>query len=160
MIQIIGYNCVAFSFKKNKTKPTFLPLTKPGTNPMMMMMMGHHNPTMMPPSQLQPGQMLMPPGQMPPMMMGVDMGFDGKMLRKSMARKTVDYHPSVVNYFEERVWKKDARDTRALQADPLYTSMMTLPQDMLDNPASCVMNKFIRAALNKDPRPVFCVCVS
>jgi polyadenylation factor subunit 2 len=31
---------------------------------------------------------------------------------------------------------------------------------MLDNPANCVTTKFIRAALNKDPRPVFCVCVS
>ena len=87
-------------------------------------------------------------------------GFDGKMLRKSMARKTVDYHPSVVNYLEDRIWKKDSRDTRSLQCDQLYSSSLTLSQDMIDNPVSCVMNKFIRAALNKDPRPVFCVCVS
>lgn len=109
----------------------------------------------------------MPPGMamgmgmgqsMPPGMMMGDIGFDGKMLRKSMARKTVDYHPSVVNYFEDRLWKKDTRDTRTLQADQLYASMLTLPQDMIDNPVSCVMNKFIRAALNKDPRPIFCVC--
>ena len=30
---------------------------------------------------------------------------------------------------------------------------------MIDNPVSCVTTKLIRAALNKDPRPVFCVCV-
>jgi hypothetical protein len=48
----------------------------------------------------------------------------------------------------------------ALQADPLYTQLLTLPQGILDNPANCVTTKFMRAALNKDPRPVFCVCVS
>jgi hypothetical protein len=34
------------------------------------------------------------------MMMQGDTGFDGKMLRKSMARKTVDYNPSIVRYLE------------------------------------------------------------
>ena len=40
-----------------------------------------------------------PPGQMM-MMPGPEVGFDGKMLRKTMARKTVDYNPSVVKYLE------------------------------------------------------------
>ncbi len=31
---------------------------------------------------------------------GMDVGFDGKMLRKAMARKTVDHHSSVVKYLE------------------------------------------------------------
>lgn len=105
----------------------------------------------------------MPQGQLTvqqqQMMMG-EVGFDGKMLRKTVARKTVDHNPSVVKYLEDRVWKKDLVDDRSLQADPLYTQMLTLPQQMNDNPASCVMTKFIRAALNKDPRPVFCVRVS
>ncbi len=94
------------------------------------------------------------------MMSGMDVGFDGKMLRKTVARKTVDYNSSVMKYLEDRVWKRDFRDDRSLQADPLYSQLLTLPQDMIDNPVSCVMTKFIRAALNKDPRPVFCVCVS
>lgn len=95
------------------------------------------------------------------MMLGIgEMGFDGKMLRKTVARKTVDHNPSVVKYLEDRVWKKDFTDDRSLQADSLYTQLLTLPHHMLDNPVSCVMTKFIRAALNKDPRPVFCVCVS
>jgi len=94
------------------------------------------------------------------MMSGMDAGFDGKMLRKTVARKTVDYNSSVMKYLEDRVWKRDFRDDRSLQADPLYSQLLTLPQDMIDNPVSCVMTKFIRAALNKDPRPVFCVCVS
>jgi hypothetical protein len=42
-----------------------------------------------------------PPGQM--MMPGPEVGFDGKMLRKTMARKTVDYNPSVVKYLEVRI---------------------------------------------------------
>ena len=60
---------------------------------------------------------------------------------------------------QDRIWKKHNRDDRSLQPDPLYTQLLTLPQDMIDNPVSCVTTKLIRAALNKDPRPVFCVCV-
>jgi polyadenylation factor subunit 2 len=60
---------------------------------------------------------------------------------------------------KNRVWQRDFRDSRAIQADVLYTQSLTLPQDMMDNPVNCIMTKFIRAALNKDPRPVFCVCV-
>ena len=33
-------------------------------------------------------------------MMQGDAGFDGKMLRKAMARKTVDYNTSAVKYLE------------------------------------------------------------
>ena len=99
------------------------------------------------------------PGQINPMMLNpTEIGFDGKMLRKTVARKTVDHNPSVVKYLEDRIWKKDCRDDRSLQSDVLYTQLLTLPQHSLDNPTSCVMTKFIRAALNKDPRPVFCVC--
>lgn len=49
----------------------------------------------MPGSGVQMGMQM----QMPMQMMG-EVGFDGKMLRKAMARKTVDYNPSVVNYLE------------------------------------------------------------
>ncbi len=49
---------------------------------------------------------------------------------------------------------------RALQLDALYGASLTLPDDMLDTQVSCVMSKFIRAALNKEPRAIFCVCVS
>lgn len=40
------------------------------------------------------GQMAVAPGEV---------GFDGKMLRKTMARKTVDYNPSVVKYLEVNI---------------------------------------------------------
>ena len=39
-------------------------------------------------------------GQPPPL--PGDAGFDGKMLRKAMARKTVDYNPSALKYLEVR----------------------------------------------------------
>jgi hypothetical protein len=51
------------------------------------------------PLNQQQQQMMMPP---PVTMMGGgnEIGFDGKMLRKSMARKTVDYNPSATLYLE------------------------------------------------------------
>jgi polyadenylation factor subunit 2 len=86
-----------------------------------------------------------------------EVGFDGKMLRKAMARKTVDFNASFTRHLENRIWQRDYRDAPALQADPLYAQQLPPPQGMLDNPISFIMTKFIRAALNKDPRPIFCV---
>ncbi len=86
-----------------------------------------------------------------------EVGFDGKMLRKAMARKTVDFNASFTRHLENRIWQRDYRDMHALQADPLYAQQLPPPQGMLDNPISFIMTKFIRAALNKDPRPIFCV---
>lgn len=34
-----------------------------------------------------------------------EIGFDGKMLRKAMARKTVDYNPSIIRYLEVRTYR-------------------------------------------------------
>jgi hypothetical protein len=47
-----------------------------------------------------PMNMAMPPPNLNNMMNPGEMGFDGKMLRKSVARKTVDYNPSIVKYLE------------------------------------------------------------
>lgn len=46
--------------------------------------------------------------------------FDGKRLRKAVARKTVDYNSSVVKMLESRVWQRNYRDQRAIQPDPAY----------------------------------------
>lgn len=70
-----------------------------------------------PPSVVATPNMMMPPPvaqqpqvsgtlQQQQMMLGMaigEMGFDGKMLRKTVARKTVDHNPSVVKYLEVRV---------------------------------------------------------
>jgi hypothetical protein len=34
------------------------------------------------------------------MLLPTEVGFDGKMLRKTIARRTIDYNPSVVRYLE------------------------------------------------------------
>ena len=48
--------------------------------------------------------------------------FDGKQLRKSVYRKTIDYNSSVVKYLQNRIWMRDNRDRRAIQPDNLYHS--------------------------------------
>lgn len=47
--------------------------------------------------------------------------FDGKrMVRKNMARKTVDYNSSVAKMLKARVYQRDYRDARALQPHVSY----------------------------------------
>jgi len=46
--------------------------------------------------------------------------FDGKRLRKAIARKTVDYNTSVVKMLESRVWQASSREKRLLQPDVGY----------------------------------------
>lgn len=46
--------------------------------------------------------------------------FDGKRLRKAIARKTVDYNTSIVRALESRLFIKDYRDRRAFQPDIGY----------------------------------------
>lgn len=46
--------------------------------------------------------------------------FDGKRLRKAIARKTVDYNSSVTKWLEQRIWQRDQRDRYALLPDVGY----------------------------------------
>lgn len=46
--------------------------------------------------------------------------FDGKRLRKAVARKTVDYNSSIVKMLESRLWQRDYRDNRVVQPDIAY----------------------------------------
>lgn len=48
-------------------------------------------------------QLRMPPP--PPQVGPGEVGFDGKMLRKATARKTVDYNSSVIRYLEVMIAK-------------------------------------------------------
>ena len=56
----------------------------------------------------------------PKMMPNIDSTFDGKRLRKAIARKTVDYNTSIVRALETRLFTKDFRDRRAFQPDYGY----------------------------------------
>ncbi|CAF1231236.1 unnamed protein product [Adineta steineri] len=87
-----------------------------------------------------------------------EIGFDGKMLRKAMARKTVDYNPSIIRYLENSIWQRNITDARSLQPDVLYIPNLVPPHNLLSNPVNCVMTKFIRPATNKVRCPIFCVC--
>lgn len=77
-------------------RPPMMRMPMQAAQAQMMMQAGVH--PQMPPNM--PVNMAMPPMGMPNMINTAEMGFDGKMLRKSVARKTVDYNPSVVKYLE------------------------------------------------------------
>ena len=55
--------------------------------------------------------------------------FDGKRLRKAVARKTVDYNSSIVKMLESRIWQRDSRDYRAIQPDVAYYTEVSFEND-------------------------------
>jgi len=81
--------------------------------------------------------------------------FDGKRPRKSVMRKTVDYNSSFMGMVERRIWQRDARDKRALQADVLHYPALLPPVDAPENPTNAVTTKFVKTATNKMRCPVF-----
>ncbi|XP_063240646.1 pre-mRNA 3' end processing protein WDR33 [Bacillus rossius redtenbacheri] len=86
-----------------------------------------------------------------------DAEFDGKRLRKSVMRKTVDYNSSVIKMLEGRVWQRDHRDRRALQPDVLYYPDLQPPHSYADNPINAVTTRFVKTATNKMRCPIFCM---
>ncbi|MPC27876.1 pre-mRNA 3' end processing protein WDR33 [Portunus trituberculatus] len=112
-----------------------------------------------------PGKPLPPPGGGPQPFQPLsfkpfktpDGEFDGKRLRKSVMRKTVDYNCSVTNMLESRVWQRDERDRPALQADVCYASEMLPPTAHPLNPINAVVTKFVRTSTNKAKCPIFCL---
>ncbi|XP_017773061.1 PREDICTED: pre-mRNA 3' end processing protein WDR33 isoform X2 [Nicrophorus vespilloides] len=83
--------------------------------------------------------------------------FDGKRLRKSVMRKTVDYNSSIIKALENRVWQRDFRDRRALQPDVMYYPDLMPPPSYPDNPINCVTTRFVKTATNKMRCPIFCM---
>ncbi|KAF2880187.1 hypothetical protein ILUMI_25988 [Ignelater luminosus] len=83
--------------------------------------------------------------------------FDGKRLRKSVMRKTVDYNSAIICALENRIWQRDCRDRRALQPDVMYYPDMMPPPSYPDNPINCVTTRFVKTATNKMRCPIFCM---
>ncbi|ENN76209.1 hypothetical protein YQE_07176, partial [Dendroctonus ponderosae] len=83
--------------------------------------------------------------------------FDGKRLRKSVMRKTVDYNSSVIKELETRIWQRDYRDRRAMQPDAMYYPDLMPPPSYPDNPINCVTTRFVKTATNKMRCPIFCM---
>ena len=107
-----------------------------------------------------PAPPLVPPrgfAQAPPVPVSGAPGddFDGKRLRKSVMRKTVDYNSSFMGMIERRVWQRDARDRRALQPDPMFAPDLLPPIAQHENPANAVVTKFVKTATNKMRCPIF-----
>uniref|UniRef100_A0A0A9XI50 Pre-mRNA 3' end processing protein WDR33 n=1 Tax=Lygus hesperus TaxID=30085 RepID=A0A0A9XI50_LYGHE len=86
-----------------------------------------------------------------------DPEFDGKRLRKSAMRKTVDYNASIIKMIESRVWQRDYRDHRALQPDAMYIPDLMPPSHYQDNPINSVTTRFVKTATNKMRCPIFCM---
>jgi polyadenylation factor subunit 2 len=82
---------------------------------------------------------------------------DGKRLRKSSMRKTIDYNAPLLNVLEARLWQRDYRDRRAIQPDVLYFPSMFAPSYLPDVPTNAVSTRFVRTATNKHHSPVFCM---
>ncbi|XP_011301530.1 uncharacterized protein Wdr33 [Fopius arisanus] len=83
--------------------------------------------------------------------------FDGKRLRKSVMRKTVDYNSAIIKSLENRVWQRDYRDRRALQPDVMYYPDLLPPPSYVDNPINAVTTRFVKTATNKMRCPIFCM---
>ncbi|EDV43791.1 uncharacterized protein Dana_GF16340 [Drosophila ananassae] len=96
----------------------------------------------------------MPGGFQRPFGMSQD-DFDGKRLRKSVMRKTVDYNASIIKALENRLWQRDHRDRLALQPDSIYVPQMLPPSSYLDNPSNAVTTRFVKTATNKMRCPIF-----
>ena len=129
--------------------------------PPPMMGGGHHQNIVIPkfpPAGPPPG-----PGPAPasgPPVIGPDgqpVEFDGKRLRKTMMRKTVDYNSSFVNMLYNRVYMRDYRDRASVQPDICFYPDIVPPQDILDNPVNSVTTRFVKTATNKMRCPIFCL---
>ncbi|XP_063696514.1 pre-mRNA 3' end processing protein WDR33 [Culicoides brevitarsis] len=81
--------------------------------------------------------------------------FDGKRLRKSVMRKTVDYNASIIKAIENRVWQRDDRDRRALQPESIYAPHLMPPSSYLENSSNAVTTRFVKTATNKMRCPIF-----
>jgi len=88
---------------------------------------------------------------------GQPVEFDGKRLRKTMMRKTVDYNSSFINMLHNRVWARDYRDRRAVQPDICFYPDIVPPQNLLDSPVNAVTTRFVKTATNKMRCPIFCL---
>uniref|UniRef100_A0A1I8EPL5 WD_REPEATS_REGION domain-containing protein n=1 Tax=Wuchereria bancrofti TaxID=6293 RepID=A0A1I8EPL5_WUCBA len=85
----------------------------------------------------------------------------GRRLRKNVAnvRRHIDYIANVLNHFEARLWQHDVRAREAVQPDILYQNSAVPPTTTVDKTIDCVLNKFVRAAMNKVKCPIYSICL-
>jgi polyadenylation factor subunit 2 len=88
---------------------------------------------------------------------GTIIDYDGKRLRKTMMRKTIDYNSSFVNMVQNRIWQRDHRDRRAIQPDVTYYPSIEPPQHYKNDPVNAITTRFVKTATNKMRCPIFCL---
>ncbi|XP_002159537.1 pre-mRNA 3' end processing protein WDR33 [Hydra vulgaris] len=83
--------------------------------------------------------------------------FDGKRMRRSIQRRTVDYNASTIQQIKYRLFRRSVLQRPVSQPDPLYYPELIQPCTLLDNPMNAVTTRFVRASTNKVRCPVFSV---
>ncbi|XP_064642094.1 pre-mRNA 3' end processing protein WDR33-like isoform X2 [Lineus longissimus] len=89
---------------------------------------------------------------------GQGANFNGKQIRKSIHRRTVDYNAACVKHLENRIWQRDYRDMRVLAPDYIYYPEMVPPLGLNHNPMNSITSKHIRTSMNKLRCPIFSLC--
>lgn len=83
--------------------------------------------------------------------------FDGKQLRKAVARRTVDYNSSTMRWFLDRAWQSEQGiDTPAIQPNMEATVDLVPPaaSQMSSNPVTSACTKFVHSSMNKPGCPI------
>lgn len=83
--------------------------------------------------------------------------FDGKRMRRSIQRRTVDYNSSTLQTLKHRMFRRSILQKPVVQPDPLYYTDLVQPKCILENPINSVTTRFVRASTNKIRCPVFTV---
>lgn len=83
--------------------------------------------------------------------------FDGKQLRKAVARRTVDYGSSAMRWYLDRAWQSElGGDTPAIQPNMESTVDLVVPaaHQMCSNPVTSACTKFVHSSMNKPGCPI------
>jgi len=83
--------------------------------------------------------------------------YDGKRMRRSIQRRTVDYNASTIQLLKHRLYKRSILQKPIVQCDPLYYTDIVQPRSLQHNPVNSVTSRFVRASTNKVRCPVFTV---
>lgn len=75
--------------------------------------------------------------------------FDGKRMRKSVVRKTVDFNSTIILHLKNRTLYKDYREYPIPQATSDYIAMLEPVPALEHNPANSYCTKFIHGSINK-----------
>jgi polyadenylation factor subunit 2 len=83
--------------------------------------------------------------------------FDGKQLRKAVARRTVDYNSSAMRWFLDRAWQSElCIDVPTIQPNMESTVELVPPaaHQMDSNPITSACTKFVHSSMNKPGCPI------